>query len=581
MLPEVNMLKGFGHDFNHFFLPPYVTICDIDIILQQQRPCRSKFVRVLPKFVRNKCTVYANSLDNLVSAMYRQTIANIEPNPLILKGFLEFFNSTILDELATLITGIQVHPKIWYNHLTYSQQVKVSKYFKNPDMDITDPMYYTCMCKSEKQFGDKPKTRCISDACQYDKFLLGPIIYELQQHLRSMKGYAPEMTFEDKAAEYNRWHANGWEIFCLDINGFDRSNGKRLKFKTHFPIYGLIADLMNLAKLCDSGKITRNAFMKRCKIKIKDSMLPDSVKEQCYIIIEATVFSGRSCTTAINTIVMSAIMRYIMEVILGLRPDEYGLMCCGDDSIVGYPSGIPREYLKEIIYQVFAQPGHYTHPMLYPFIQHGIGMQVKFILQGSVQDADFCSTITFYCEVCKKYRLLKKLDKFAASIIYSIKAAGYSEKNFKAYMQAMYVGNKHWINDLPIYTQLNNLLYTGSKDIIDFKDGNKKEKIPLNYDEQLHYEKYYINAYNKDYDKYIKIFGNHDDAYTFAGKHQESYQCCNDALMNRFKTLYGWSINDIQVIIHTLCNMEPTTTIPLLDEGFEYYENTYLTSLKM
>jgi len=176
-------------------LPRYPTTRDIQQIIcdKSDAPAVVQIAPVLK--AAPKIVYYDNCMPNLYAAVKRQCTAVCLPDPDMMKQFHTYMLDVILPEWVELLENFHYSYEVWYNHLTRSQQMEID----DIDHDYITSRLVKMFCKAEKQMMDGaelPKNRAISALCAEHKYVLGPLIYALEQYFKKWAGYAGGCNWE-------------------------------------------------------------------------------------------------------------------------------------------------------------------------------------------------------------------------------------------------------------------------------------------------------------------------------------------------------------------------------------------------
>jgi hypothetical protein len=458
-----------------------------------------------------------------------------------------FFVRTILPEITDLFLnngskGFQYSSNVWYNHLTAEQQAKID----NIDLETLMQRFAKEFCKCEKQPMEGcifPKNRCISALCEQHKWVMGPVIYALEQYFKSFTGYCGGATWEDLAHSYDQWESLG--LTCLiqsDFSGMDRTVRRRLMqliemiYEHITPaIYHVPEDVWRRHAFVQKTTVYAEMFTKDGKLDFGSALITD------------TVFSGECSTTWKNTVVTIILHRFVIEELLGYTPDEYGIKAKGDDSEVVLPAGANTGNIRSAYSKAFYSADNFKWKFLPYFGYHGCGMTIKFLsISDSLTDADFCSTSTFHCAGCNHYRITRKLDRFIYLSCYSENVLSLNSQQRYAYMQNLYISNLNWMDNLPIFRAVNELLHT--KVYTDYSlVGRNKAVLPLSLDEQLWKDSLFSkHSDSKIHDLQIRFGKN--AAHTIVNQLTTILPCCVSSYYNHLFVKYGLNATAISSI---------------------------------
>lgn len=563
-------------------LPMHYTVEEWnDFSLEKTEQKISTFVKFLPNIIpaiSETCIVYGNYYANYISCVLRQLVAPIKAMSAIAYDVVEFFKCTVKLELEELLQGLIYSYSIYYNHLNSKQQHRQQPVIDNENLLMK--YFIQIFCKGEKQPAGG-KTRTVSQVCESDKFVLGPICYAVELMIvKKLLGYGPGKSWQDLNKFFKKCKEMDLIMAATDFDGYDRSVQVIMKM-IHFISYEMFAEIASMIK---DGPFTLHALSRVVKIMLDNNKLPEKFRSDLNVIyIVATVFSGKSCTTLLNTIVTIVCMRYINEVLIKLQRHQYMLTVCGDDALNGLPKTTGKEFIKEAYLFLFVDKKLTSNKLLYPLINHGVGFILKDLVITEIDDAIYCSTSNFYCHTCNNYRMFRDLEKFCRNLPYSIKGSSLNKKDFMAYMRDIAEAEYEWIGDLPIFGALNSLRHFDTKHVISSKEGERKKHVRLEQHEQEFLDNLGVigeTFYGVSVD-FPESFDT-DDKYSLFGKQQEL--CCDcksyfitDVLERR----YGINESEIPEIERQILEL-PYTNQPIdrLAESFVYY-NEFRASLSV
>lgn len=581
-------------------LPQYTSRITLETMICQRLHKRPACIQIMPVLRSIPPVIYYESCSaNLYAAIRRQVTAVPEPSDQFLDKLETFFYSTIYPEWVEILENFHYSYEVWFNHLDKTQQSRVL----NIDFDKMYSRYADIFCKGEKQettytlieqpidlilandredlYLDYPKTRAISALCEMNKYVMGPVIYALEQYSKNAKGYCGGKSWNELGQMYDVWYMNNWNtLIQTDISGMDRSIKGRL-INLSFAIYELLTPKIHHVPI-DVWKFHAFASQTQIKATIFDKTFSKTGTKidlgNC--LVNWKVFSGMSATTWLNSFVEIVIKRYVYENLLNLDKNSYGLCVKGDDSVAAVPAYIERDRIVEAFRQsyYFADlTKHYLSPL---YMRHGSGLTLKFLsISDTLTDSDFISTHCYYCYNCKKHRFTRKIDRFISLTPWSTQAINLNDKNRLKYYQDLYVANGIWCRNLPIFHELNSYLYTGVKGNFTKNTSKSKMKLPLNDNDKVWQDKMFNLS---DEEKLRKLLSTYERsfAYTqFNFRDTSISQCCADSyklwLMEKMKL----SENEITTIQKQLLNIRTEVyDCDLLTVGLynlkKHFENT-------
>jgi len=507
----------------------------------------------------------------LVAACKRQCIGAPPPSPTIIAELRAFMINVILPELRIIFQDFHYSYEVWYNHLTRTQQLEIDRLI---DQNIN---YRGCciFCKGEKQQDDiePPKNRCISALCAQHKKVMGAVIYAMEQYIKKFKGYCGGKNWSELGDMITNWSHDAYKILQCDVSGMDRSVSMELKDLIFHSIYKIVEPYVDHVEF---ETWVKHAYPIKTTMNASLFVDKQSVDYGNADII-GTVFSGSCDTTFMNTLTTVIINRFVCEVKLNLSSDQYDLACKGDDSIVV----VPNTLCNNTIVDAYATTYYFAKQVKSPFspfyYEHGCGMTLKYLsISNNYDDIDFCSTNTFYCKKCAKYRLTRKIDRFIELTPWSSSMIALSEKTRDAYKQNLYLSNLKWMNGLPIFSQINNFLRTDCYTKYDLS-GKPKKKLILNKIDQLWFDEMFGDNHTK-FDL-LRKFGK-DEYYSKLNETGDIQPCCADSYRSWLEEKLN--INDSQII--AICEQiadykgDSNYSCPLLSDALYYYNN-YKSSL--
>lgn len=544
-------------------LPPYMSVDNM-----RKLQCTEHKVglqQILPMHVNAPRVVYyENCLGCLYSAFRRQCVATTEPSDEMLDRLQAFINSIIVPELIELFTDFYYSFEVWYNHLTAEQQAEIDPIIGISDVELMRRLV-DVFGKSEKQADSypPPKNRCISALCTAHKYVMGPIVYALEQKLKHFKGYCGGKNWAELEAIYDEMYEREFNIFQTDISGMDRSIKQRLKNMVFFKIYELLEPYVHHVSL-EVFRAHAYAMVTKMYMTIFADGRPDLYG---FASIIATVFSGSMDTTSHNTALMAIIHRFIAEVLLELSKDEYITNNKGDDGISGLPNTIPVEKVVAAYNLVFTSATLSKYILAPYYIVHGVGMSLKVFTCGKTTDIDFCSTQTFRCDDCGKHHITRNLERFLNFTPLSNSVLRLSLNQVAAYKEALYQSNLKWMDGLAIFSALNDHLHTGMQ--LNYTlAGKEKKTLKLSPRDALFQLTF---AHTGEMDKLIKCFGK-ADAYSMNGRNTTLRKCCKAAFTQSLLEKYGWDESQVQTIHHTILNANNCYVSDLLVAGLQHNE---------
>jgi len=531
-------------------------------------------VQILPVLdTAPRIKYYDNCSLTLEAACRRQCTAVPDPSVNKLNQLRSYVNTVIVPELNEIFAEFHYSYEVWFNHLTASQQDEI--------LEIDDTCLHvrncSIFCKGEKQQDavDPPKNRCISALNSHHKKIMGPIVYAAEQYIKVFKGYSGGCNWEDLGNIYKQWHDKDFKIVQCDISGMDRSVKMELKDIIFHTVYTILTPFVHHV----SHELWQvHAF------PVKTTMIANIFEKQELIdygsaTIDGTVFSGSCDTTFMNTLTTVVLQRFVMEVELGMAPDDYDLLGKGDDSAVGLPKQIEDATIQRAYASCYYFTNDITDNLVNQYRAHGFGMTLKFLqITPYIDDIDFCSTNCFYCSKCEKYRVTRRLDRFIELTPWSAAVIPMPPKMRLAYKQNLYESNLAWMQGLPIFTQLNDYLQTNV--YVDYNlAGRAKRKLPVNEFDTIWKNKMFGDKHH-DEDVYKKFGKN--DYYSMINQVGSIQNCCATDYALWLEHKYNLSPLTINVICKQISEVTDSVyTCPLLTDALQYYgeykKHTYFT----
>lgn len=508
---------------------------------------------------------YDNCEANLYAAFRRQCTATIPPDPEMVQLLAKFIDDKIKPEVESLLIDFKYSYNIWFNHLNAQQQNEMIK-IESMSVEELYKQEVKIFCKSEKQIdnsSEPPKNRCISAFNEEDKYVMGPVVYALEQYFKKYDGYCGGKNWEELALEYDEIKRRHHKVIQTDVSGWDRSISITIK-KFFSVIFDIVAPHVY--------HVPTEVFVKHyTAILTKLSAITFTDGKQTLhgiALIMAQVFSGRSDTTYSNSQLNATIFKFILELLIKLL--DYTTKSKGDDNVSTVPEDVNNANIKEVYYQVFV-PAKFNKFKYAPiYYKHGLGITLKYLTVGSTTDIDFCSTATFYCNVCGTHKITRQLERFITLLPWSSKTVSMTHKDTDAFKQQLYLSNLKWMNGLPIFRTLNDKLRTEVY-VKNFEIGKPRITRQLNKQEQEWCREFLDMEVNATFIKYSKIFGK-SDAYSMIQRQQNIKNCCIEACKEDFLDKYNWNKEDIEQIEKDINDSTYEYDSPTLLTGLAYFE---------
>jgi len=391
-------------------------------------------------------------------AVKRQATEVAYPDPLVLADFKKWLIEVIYPELRRMLEQFDYNMEDWYEHLTAKQQKEINPFIITNNIPLDNS--YEMFVKSEKQVKEwdvvntrwkAPKNRCICSPQPAHKYVLGPVTYALEGIMaKNFKGYCGGKNWDQLGKHYNDMHDRGFlKTIQLDGAGFDRCQHYELKALIDHFVYDTVKPYIKHVdhKTWDfyAKPEWRTIKMIR-RTKVGKFMMKETVGT---IKQRGKTFSGSCDTTLMNTLKMAIYNRYVVEHVAKTPKNLYDLICKGDDSVVFIHSIIDESKLMEAYAKVFIDKKTGVH---------GLGQISKYLKIGTINDVDFCSTSTVELSY-GNFAITRQLDRFLTFTPWSRKAVKMSDEDIRVYKTMLYISNLQWINDLPIFSEFNRLLY--------------------------------------------------------------------------------------------------------------------------
>lgn len=466
------------HEYKLFYDPGIVKLDEIPCICKNINKPVAK--RILPTSSNTaKLIVYKNCIKTMLAASHRQAKSMPAMDPVIRDAWYEFCNDIFNNEIVPILYNFKYSYNHWFNHLTSKQQREIL----GIDISQLDKYVYSNFPKVELQIDDSAKARNISAPNAEVKFVMGPVIWQLE-YLFSKKfhGYCGGKTYQEMADYYQNCYEKGFDLSAQgDGSGFDLSQLHECKYIDRL-IYNYLVD-NNYITHVDS-EIFRSVSCRRYR-KLMLTALIDGVHKQLgYMTLDATVGSGSPDTTFGNTLRMAMYNRFVLEQILKLTKDDYGLLCKGDDFVLliskYYYNQLESAYYKFFLKaEEFDEVRDNNKPIK--------GAQIlKFLLIGDYESIDFCSTNVIHRN--NTIVVIRKVDRLVSLGHWSVKALQYSKPELALYYKALADCNKAWANNLfffegytRVYQKYHDVLYKtlDAKELKMYKNFFRKGEVKI------------------------------------------------------------------------------------------------------
>jgi len=559
-----------------------------DYMKMECKECESLgLMQLTNTILPNPVICYHQCKGNLYNALKRQALYVQKPD----KNFIEKFNEwsyKVWDtEIRPFLEEFDYSYAKWYNSLTRSQQQEVAPYHKEEQEPVLQNNF-NMFCKLEKQevtltkTGDWewPKNRCICAPEPYIKWVTGPVVSSIQElyDKNNVKGYCVTKNWDDLGTFYNKCMKKGLFMTIQgDISGLDRSvtdfllGINRLTYKfIKKKIYHCDEKYWDCFVNNNTTKIISKMFNKQVGQKYKGIQ---EITNLGNVWVEGTRKSGEYPTTHGNTELVSRLIRYVLEVVLGKHRDSYELLVKGDDFVVFVEPG-NHDIYKNAFKEVFETRGINPDGKCI----YASGTALKFLKFGTIYDTDFCSTDTFYCKDCKTHRVTRKLNRYYTLTPFSRNLFNRSAAEIRNYMHSLYVSDKKWCDNLELFQCYSEKLNQPVTDV-KLKGGKKKDCIPLeprfqNMDWDFNKKERFretIKMHDVDKDELKRIM--HSDE---MHPKNSPKKCCDYWHKKICCMKYGWTMEEIEKICAGIRN--DTDVSDLLMRGFEHNDKSYQAS---
>lgn len=438
---------------------PYSTLVD-EVPCTCQGEKAAGCVAVLPVSNPNEIIVWNNCLRTAYAALKRHLMAVPLPQQTIVDKFHRHVDSWFATHIEPRIANFTYCTSAWFNHLTRKQQINllgkafstisnwdgVAKYYQPLIDNISDTKVYDIFCKREVQIvdnpqqhtydgADLPKNRAIAATQEIDKYIQGPVTWFLEKHVADMPGFPVGKSWEELEQSLTQLYNQGYtHVAYGDGSGWDRTQSHELKYVDRI-IYGYLAR-NKLIKHVDPELFYQRATARYRTLRVPHYTHP-TIRLQA--TIDATLASGDTDTYILNTLRMIAVNTFILDQL----HIEYKLWCKGDDFIIFLKNDID---LAPHYYKYWSKKNENLG------INYGLGITLKFMKTGPINEFDFCSTGVIKHN--DHFKLTRQPHRFNILSRYSIKAYYYSPHQLVQYYNDLIVGLKSWTNNMPYYHDL-------------------------------------------------------------------------------------------------------------------------------
>lgn len=394
----------------------------------------------------------------LFTAFMRQLRKNEKPvDKKIIKKFHQHCDKFFKEKIEPLLRNFSYKVEPWMDHIsTYNKQIEVLEYYEAWSNGIKwmqewENNDYTEFCKSEKQVKKKtkmPKYRAISACPSNVKWIMGPVVYALEQLFKDFDGYkvvqhdsqgntvGPAKTWQEMEENYEMMYNLGLDkIIDIDGSAWDSTQTYHMKYLINL-IYNYLVDHDKIHHV-DAGLFQRISTARYRKLTAK-AYIDGKTFIVFSAIIDSTTFSGSMDTTFCNTIT-NMIVGDFTRTELELEPIQFKQQAAGDD----YLGFIANEtLLKYPVESTIRQ------------IWEGLGLIPKHIIIGDYSDINFCSTnvIPYKIDGKQHFKIVRQLDRMFPLTHYSAKALHYSEPQLKYHYEQLAIGIENWATNMPFYS---------------------------------------------------------------------------------------------------------------------------------
>lgn len=407
----------------------------------------AKRVLNLPLEIKEKhVIVYNNCQRTLFAAMKRQVMGVPLPDPAIAKDFQQFAVKLIEDKMGAHLRNFDYSYTQWYNHVNAFKQKLLNT--MNDDSEYL-PCKYSMFCKREIQLVDGgpglsyddyelPKNRAIAGPREHDKFVMGPATWALESLFNDhFPGYCGNKNWQEQEDQIKEWANEGY-IYTIqgDGSGWDRTMHQELKFIDYYIYTCILPSIHHVSKECWQAKT-----LAQKRKMVGEIMSKNGKKKFLSAILDATVTSGNPDTTLMNTIRLSIVLHYIMDK---ANIKDFKIMCKGDDFCL-FTKKDYSTILTPIFYKYWSKKGENVNK------PHGLGLILKFLTFGMLDDFDFCSTNLIWDRRTNDVKIVRQLVRMQVLTAYSRKALSFSKQEQSNYMRDQAMSIESWANGLPFY----------------------------------------------------------------------------------------------------------------------------------
>lgn len=454
-------------------------------------------MKMIPTIEHNNVIVWNNCARTLFAAMKRQVLAV----PLISHEtdveWRRFCQHTFIEDIEPLLREFSYNPADWFNHLTCKQQQEIVgnqtiTCFSDIVIDTdTKPQEFHVFCKRELQIVEKPnigyqgsiipKNRAIAGPIRQDKYVMGPVCWEIERRFEKLDGYCGGKNWNDLEQKIAELYQLGYRYVTYgDGSGWDRTQSHELKYIDRL-IYEYIAGNAQLHIPVDVFLAKANSRHR----KFRGYIFNEGSKELWFEAkVDATVGSGSNDTTLMNTTRMRTVVKFIMEQ-TGI---DYYLLAKGDDFEIFTKVDID---LKPFFYKYWSRKNENLG------IKHGLGITLKFLETKPINHYEFCSTRLI--QEGDKFKIVRQPDRMYPLNHWSMKALAMSRDQRINYMIDIAESMEKWALGMPYYGHYIDViykLYGRTKKKVRTRAGRNKiilqdGTLPIDYDVDKGHEYYH------------------------------------------------------------------------------------------
>jgi len=410
--------------------------------------------------------VWNNCARTLFACVKRQCMEVPLPEPKAIGEFITYAREIINEELGPHLSDFDYSYSQWYNHLSYKNQIKMD--FEYDHEQAAKASTYGFFCKREVQLTESqlwsielqdvelPKSRAIAGPSDQDKYIMGPVTWALESvFTENLFGYCGNKNWEELEAQLCEYAKEGY-LFTIqgDGSGWDRTQSHELKEIDRI-IYELIKQTIHHVDPEDFIMKSTTEYR-----KLQGNIFSNGLMKLITAYVSATTFSGSTDTTLMNTTRLALVIRYIMHK-AGI--DDYKLFVKGDDFLILTKSDY-RSIVEPFFWELFSRKGANLNK------PYGLGLILKFLTFGDLEDIDFCSTNVIYNPTTGRVKIVRQLPRIKQLTPWSRKALAYSNQELKHYIREQGIAMKSWAHDMPFYGQYADYLIWYAGD--DVKDIN-------------------------------------------------------------------------------------------------------------